>query len=169
GDNWAVEEVIRIPAKEVTGWILPKIPAFTVEIVISKDDKYLYLSNWLHGDIRQYELSKTCKPRLGGPGGQGVSRLQVFVGGSILRGGPVAVCRDEELKCQPEPLVVKCKRVYGGPSKLQLSVDGKRLYVTNSFYSAWDRQFYPDLVREGSVLLQIDVDTEQGGLTVNKN
>lgn len=29
------------------------------------------------------------------------------MGGSILRGGPVTVCRDEELKCQPEPLVIK--------------------------------------------------------------
>lgn len=44
-----------------------------------------------------------------GPGNARVSPrpLQVFVGGSILRGGPVTVCRDEELKCQPEPLVVK--------------------------------------------------------------
>lgn len=40
--------------------------AFTVDLIISMDDKYLYLSNWLHGDIRQYELSKTCKPRLVG-------------------------------------------------------------------------------------------------------
>lgn len=40
--------------------------AFTVDLIISTDDKYLYLSNWLHGDIRQYELSKTCKPRLVG-------------------------------------------------------------------------------------------------------
>uniref|UniRef100_A0A663DN21 Methanethiol oxidase n=1 Tax=Aquila chrysaetos chrysaetos TaxID=223781 RepID=A0A663DN21_AQUCH len=158
-DNWAVEEVIRIPAKDVTGWIMPKMPG-SLDLIISMDDKYLYLSNWLHGDIRQYELSKTCKPRLVG---------QVFVGGSILRGGPVAVCRDEELKCQPEPLVIKCKRVYGGPGKMQLSVDGKRLYVTNSLYSTWDKQFYPNLVKEGSVMLQIDVDTEKGGLTVNKN
>lgn len=36
-----------------------------------------------------------------------LSRSQVFVGGSIVRCGPVAVCRDEELKCQPEPLVIK--------------------------------------------------------------
>ncbi|XP_061872204.1 methanethiol oxidase-like [Colius striatus] len=157
--SWAVEEAIRIPAKDVTGWIMPKMPGL-LDLVISTDDKYLYLSNWLHGDIRQYELSRGCKPRLVG---------QVFVGGSILRGGPVTVCRDEELKCQPEPLVVKCKRVYGGPSKMQLSLDGKRLYVTNSFYSTWDKQFYPNLVKEGSVLLQIDVDTEKGGLTVNKN
>ncbi|XP_054151080.1 methanethiol oxidase-like [Melozone crissalis] len=159
-DNWAVEEVIRIPAKDVSGWIMPKMPAFIVDLVISQDDRFLYVCNWLHGDIRQYELSRSCKPRLVG---------QVFVGGSILRGGPVTVCRDEELKCQPEPLVVKCKRVYGGPAALQLSLDGKRLYVTNSFYSTWDRQFYPSLIKEGSVMLQLDVDTEKGGLSVNKN
>ncbi|KFO96658.1 Selenium-binding protein 1, partial [Calypte anna] len=109
-----------------------------------------------------------------GAGGGWVTRqgvctgsLQVFVGGLLLRCGPVTVCRDEELKSQPEPLVVK--RVYGGPCKLQLSLDGKRLYVTNSFYSTWDKQFYPNLVKEGSALLQIDVDTQKGGLTVNKN
>ncbi|NXX97448.1 SBP1 oxidase, partial [Centropus bengalensis] len=158
--NWAVEEAIRIPPKEVSGWIMCKMPAFTADIIISSDDKYLYLSNWLHGDIRQYDICDTRRPRLVG---------QVFVGGSILRGGPVIVRRDEELKCQPEPLVVKCKRVYGGPSQMQLSLDGKRLYVTNSFYSTWDKELYPDVVREGSVMLQIDVDTEDGGLSVNKN
>ena len=26
---------------------------------------------------------------------------------------------------------------------LQLSLDGRRLYVTNSLYSTWDNQFYP--------------------------
>nr|XP_013798541.1 PREDICTED: selenium-binding protein 1-like [Apteryx mantelli mantelli] len=159
-DCWAVEEVIKIPAKKVRGWILPEMPALTADSVISLDDRFLYLSNWLHGDIRQYDISNSCKPKLVG---------QVFVGGSILRGGPVIVCRDEELKCQPEPLVIKCKRVYGGPHRMQLSVDGKRLYVTNSFYSTWDKQLYPDAVKEGSVMLQIDVDTENGGLTVNKN
>ncbi|XP_056366739.1 methanethiol oxidase-like [Oenanthe melanoleuca] len=159
-ENWAVEEVIRIPAKDVSGWIMPKMPAFIADLIISADDRFLFVCNWLHGDIRQYELLAGCKPRLVG---------QVFVGGSILRGGPVTVCRDEELKGQPEPLVVKCKRVFGGPASLQLSLDGKRLYVTNSFYSTWDRQFYPSLIKEGSVLLQLDVDTDKGGLAVNKN
>ena len=28
---------------------------------------------------------------------------------------------------------------------LQLSFDGRRLYVTNSLYSTWDNQFYPGL------------------------
>jgi len=30
---------------------------------------------------------------------------------------------------------------------LQLSLDGKRLYVTTSLYSIWDKQFYPDLTK----------------------
>ena len=50
---------------------------------------------------------------------------------------------------------------------IQLSLDGKRLYVTNSLLSAWDDQFYPDLAQHGSHLLQIDCDTENGGLTLN--
>ena len=46
-----------------------------------------------------------------------------------------------------EPLYVKGKRIEGGPQMLQLSLDGKRLYVCNSLLSQWDQQFYPDLPR----------------------
>ncbi len=30
---------------------------------------------------------------------------------------------------------------------LQLSLDGKRLYVTTSLFSTWDKQFYPEMVK----------------------
>lgn len=30
---------------------------------------------------------------------------------------------------------------------IQLSLDGKRLYVSTSLYSTWDVQFYPDMVK----------------------
>ena len=30
---------------------------------------------------------------------------------------------------------------------LQLSLDGKRLYVTTSLFSPWDKQFYPDMCK----------------------
>lgn len=36
---------------------------------------------------------------------------QLFLGGSIVKGGPVQVLEDQELKSQPEPLVVKV-RIY---------------------------------------------------------
>lgn len=35
--------------------------------------------------------------------------LQLFLGGSIVKGGPVQVLEDQELKSQPEPLVVKVR------------------------------------------------------------
>jgi len=52
---------------------------------------------------------------------------------------------------------------------IQLSLDGKRLYATNSLFSTWDKQFYPDLVQQGSHIIQIDVDTQKGGLKINPN
>ena len=55
----------------------------------------------------------------------------------------------------------------GGPQMLQLSLDGKRLYVTDSLFSTWDNQFYPNLGKQGSLMLQLDADTERGGLKVN--
>lgn len=58
---------------------------------------------------------------------------------------PFQVTEDSELQSQPEPLVLDEKRVAGGPQMLQLSLDGKRLYVTTSLFSTWDVQFYPDL------------------------
>ncbi|XP_055440281.1 methanethiol oxidase isoform X2 [Bubalus kerabau] len=160
GGTWSVEKVIQVPSKKVKGWILPEMPSLITDILLSLDDRFLYFSNWLHGDLRQYDISDPKRPRLVG---------QIFLGGSIVKGGPVQVLEDQELTCQPEPLVVKGKRVAGGPQMIQLSLDGTRLYVTTSLYSAWDKQFYPDLIREGSVMLQIDVDTVRGGLKLNPN
>jgi selenium-binding protein 1 len=61
------------------------------------------------------------------------------------------------------------RKVTGGPQMLQLSLDGKRLYVTSSLLSSWDNQFYPDMARQGSYLVQIDCDTSNGGLQINEN
>ncbi|XP_062821360.1 methanethiol oxidase isoform X2 [Anolis carolinensis] len=157
---WAAEKVIQVPNKKVSGWTYPEMPGFIVDIIISLDDKFLFLSNWVHGDVRQYDITDPHCPKLVG---------QVFVGGSLQKGGPVTVLEDPELDCQPDTFVIQGKKVQGGPQMLQLSLDGRRLFVTTSLYTPWDKQFYPDLVKEGSVMLQLDVDTEKGGLSVNKN
>ncbi|KAF0312456.1 Methanethiol oxidase [Amphibalanus amphitrite] len=70
---------------------------------------------------------------------------------------------------QPEPVYIKGRRIEGAPQMLQLSLDGRRLYVTDSLYSPWDKQFYPQMVKRGTMMLQIDVDTERGGLSLNKD
>jgi selenium-binding protein 1 len=50
-----------------------------------------------------------------------------------------------------------------------LSLDGKRLYATNSLFSAWDKQFYPEMAEKGGHVLLVDVDTDKGGLTLNSH
>ncbi|XP_075464174.1 methanethiol oxidase-like isoform X2 [Ascaphus truei] len=158
--TWAAEKVIQVPSKKVEGWMLPDMPGLITSILISLDDRFLYFNNWLHGDIRQYDITDMSHPKLVG---------QAFLGGSIVKGGKVTVLQDTELTSQPDPLVLKGKKITGGPQMMQLSLDGKRLYVTTSLYSTWDKQFYPDMVKEGSVMMQIDVDTEDVGLKVNPN
>lgn len=67
-------------------WALPHIPGLITDHVISLDDRYIYFSNWLHGDIRQYDITDTSHPKLVG---------QLFIGGSIRKGGPVKVVNGE--------------------------------------------------------------------------
>jgi selenium-binding protein 1 len=52
----------------------------------------------------------------------------------------------------------------GGPQMVEISRDGKRVYFTNSLYSTWDRQFYPDGVPGAQVMCQVDPD---GGLRLD--
>ena len=85
------------------------------------DDRDLFFSNWLHGDLRHYDVSDPESPQL---------RSQTWLGGLLSRDGGHPKAEG--------PL-------NGGPQMLQLSLDGERLYVTNSLYSTWDNQFYPGL------------------------
>ena len=39
------------------------------------------------------------------------------------------------------------KPLNGGPQMVEVSRDGRRVYVTNSLYTPWDAQFYPDGIR----------------------
>ncbi|XP_068108549.1 methanethiol oxidase [Hyperolius riggenbachi] len=158
--KWAAEKVIQVPPKKVQGWALPEMPGIISDILLSLDDRFLYFCNWLHGDIRQYNITDPRHPKMVG---------QIFLAGSVLKGGPVTVLEDQELKCQPDPVLIKGRKIGGGPQMIQLSLDGKRLYVTTSLFSSWDKQFYPDMIKEGSVMMQIDVDTDKGGLAVNPN
>jgi selenium-binding protein 1 len=138
---WKVRKVIQVEPVELEGWAFP-VPGLITDILLSMDDRFLYMSNWLHGDIRQYDISDPASPRLAG---------QVWIGGLLGK-----------------PMSLLGKRVYGGPQMLQLSLDGRRLYVTNSLFSSWDNQFYPGLAENGSSLLLIDCDAVNGGMALNQ-
>jgi selenium-binding protein 1 len=140
GGRWTAEKVIEVEGVPQKGWDFP-VPGLMSDLVVSLDDRWLYFSNWLQGDVRQYDVSNPSKPRLTG---------QVWVGGLIGKA--------PTLHGQKPP---------GGPQMLQLSLDGKRLYVTDSLVSSWDNQFYPEIAKRGSLMLQVDCDTDRGGLKLN--
>jgi selenium-binding protein 1 len=102
------------------------------------DDRFLYFGNWLHGDLRQYDVSDPRNPKLTG---------QLWLGGVL--GKPSDGGRE----------------LHGGPQMLQLSYDGRRLYVTNSLLSTWDNQFYPEL---RSWILRINCDPD-GGMEADRD
>lgn len=138
GAEWKAKKVIEVESKEVKGVSFP-LPGLITDLVLSLDDRWLYFSNWLHGDIRQYDVSDPEKPKLTG---------QLWLGGLLGKAADTSA------------------KLNGGPQMLQLSLDGRRLYVTNSLFSSWDNQFYPAIGKEGSHLLAIDCDTTKGGLKV---
>ena len=133
--SWAAEPIIEVEGVELEGWPFP-VPGLITDLVLSMDDRFLYFSDWLHGDLRQYDVSDPRNPKLTG---------QLWLGG--LLGKPSDAGRE----------------LNGGPQMLQLSFDGRRLYVTNSLYSTWDNQFYPEL---RSWLLKVDCDPD-GGMSVD--
>jgi len=155
--EWQTKKVIDIPGKDVTGWALPNMPGLITDIIISLDDKFLFLSNWLHGDIRQYNIEDPHNPKLVG---------QIFIGGSIRSDGAVTI--NDSTEERPVIPTVKGQTLRGGPQMIQLSLDGTRLYVTTSLFSPWDVQFYPALAEKGAQLLQLNIAPE-GGLTLNEN
>ena len=133
--SWQAEPLIATEAVELEGWPFP-VPSLITDLVVSMDDRFLYFSNWLHGDLRQYDVSDPENPKLTG---------RLWLGG--LLGKPSDAGRE----------------LNGGPQMLQLSLDGRRLYVTNSLYSTWDNQFYPGL---RSWLLKVNCGPE-GGMEVD--
>jgi methanethiol oxidase len=135
--SWTAEPVVGIEGVEQEGWPFP-VPGLITDLVLSMDDRFLYFSNWLHGDLRQYDVSDPLNPRLTG---------QLQLGGVLGR-----------------PLDGR-RELNGGPQMLQLSFDGRRLYVTNSLLSAWDNQFYPEL---RSWLLRVNCDPD-GGMELDED
>jgi len=141
--TWRTRKIIEIPAEPADPEKLPPllkgfsaVPPLVTDINLSLDDRFLYVSCWGTGELRQYDVSDPFHP------------VQT---GSVQLGG---IMRRQPHTASPEmPL-------NGGPQMVEVSRDGRRLYVTNSLYKAWDDQFYPDGVR--GWLAKLDVNPGGG-------
>ncbi|ELY78586.1 selenium-binding protein SBP56-related protein [Natrinema pallidum] len=143
GDGaYRAEKVIDFESREHPDWEMP-VPGLTTDILISMDDRYLFGSNWLHGEVWMYDISDPSNPRRAD---------SLSVGGTF---GDVQEVQGRELNA--------------GPQMIQLSLDGERLYWTTSLFSSWDDQFYPEEGEQGSVMLKADVDPRNGRLELDED
>ena len=145
--DWKVRKVIEIPAEPADESLLPPalkpfkaVPPLITDINLSLDDKFLYVACFGTGDLKQYDVSDPFKPR---------------ETGSVRLGGIVSHAKHP-----------KSGPLNGASQMIELSRDGRRIYMSNSLYGAWDAQFYPEGVR--GWVAKIDC-APAGGMTVDPN
>jgi selenium-binding protein 1 len=141
--GWNVTKTIEIPAEPADPDVLPPllkgfkaVPPLVTDINLSLDDRFLYVSCWGTGDFRQYDVSDPFKPKLTG---------SVRIGGIVSRASH---------PLRPDAAL------NGGPQMVEVSRDGRRVYLTNSLYASWDEQFYPDGIR--GWIAKLDANPEGG-------
>jgi methanethiol oxidase len=149
GSQWKIRKVIEIPAQPATAGQLPDllkgfgaVPPLVTDINLSLDDRFLYVSCFGTGEFRQYDVSDPFNPVLTG---------------SVQLGGIVGRASHPK---QPQ------RALNGGPQMVEVSRDGRRVYVTNSLYRSWDDQFYPDGVRGWMAKLDVN---PTGGMSLDTN
>ena len=147
GGEWTADKVITIPAEPADPADLPPllqgfgaVPPLVTDINLSVDDRWLYVSCWGTGELRQYDVSDPADPKFTG---------------SVRLGGITG--RVAHPAAPGEPLT-------GGPQMVEVSRDGRRVYLTNSLYGSWDDQFYPAGVHPWMAKLDAD---PSGGLTTD--
>ena len=143
--RWEIRKVIDIPAEPADPDLLPPmlqgfgaVPPLVSDINLSLDDRFLYVSCWGTGEMRQYDVSDPFNPRHTG---------SIHLGGIVRRSGHPA--SDGPLN--------------GAPQMVEVSRDGKRVYFSNSLYSSWDEQFYPEGIKGWVAKADVNVDDGASG------
>jgi selenium-binding protein 1 len=143
--EWKVKKVIEIPAVPAEAAHLPPllqafkaVPPLVTDINLSLDDRTLYVSCWGTGELRRYDVTNPFEPTL---------TATTPIGGIVQRAS------------HPSRPGVPLN---GGPQMVEISRDGRRVYLTNSLYSALDSQFYPDGIKGWMVKLDA---SDDGALT----
>ncbi|QKT03552.1 selenium-binding protein [Ectothiorhodospiraceae bacterium 2226] len=145
--EFQAKKVIDIPPAAASPDELPEllkgfsaVPALITDIDLSLDDRFLYVSCWGLGELHQYDVSDPHHPTLAG---------KVEIGG---------IARHAK---HPNG-----RAFGGGPQMVEISRDGERVYFTNSLYSTWDEQFYPEGIPGVQVMCDAD---PNGGLRLNED
>jgi len=144
---WKIRKIIDIPAEAADADQLPPllkgfkaVPPLVTDLSLSLDDRFLYVSCWGTGELLQFDVSDPFKP---------------VKTGSVKLGG---IVRQQPHTARPDV------KLNGGPQMVEVSRDGRRVYLTNSLYRSWDDQFYPEGVRGWMAKLDVN---PNGGMTLD--
>ena len=148
-DEWQIRRVIEIPAEPASADDLPPllkgfgaVPPLVTDINLSLDDRFLYVSCFGTGELKQFDVSDPFNP---------VETGSVRLGGIVRR------------EAHPSR---SGERLNGAPQMVEVSRDGRRVYLTNSLYRTWDNQFYPEGIDGWLVTIAAN---PEGGLTLGRN
>lgn len=138
-NQWQAKKTITIPAQpcEDVSKLPPMLQSFKAvpplisDIVLSLDDRFLYVSCWGTGELYRYDVTDPLNPKLTG---------KISIGGIVNR--------------KPHPAHPD-KPLNGAPQMVECSRDGKRIYFTNSLYSTIDNQFYTDKLNGWMVMVNV--------------
>jgi methanethiol oxidase len=144
----SAEKVITVPAEpaedpsQLPELLQPfgAVPPLITDIALSVDDRSLFVSCWGTGELKRFDVSNPRAPRETG---------SVRLGGIL---NPASHPASGPLN--------------GGPQMVEVSRDGRRVYLTNSLYASWDAQFYPAGI--GGWMTKLDAG-EDGSLTVDRD
>jgi selenium-binding protein 1 len=142
----AAKKVITIPPEPAEEDELPPalkpfgaVPPLITDIALSIDDSALYVSCWGTGELKRFDVRDPNAP---------VETGSLRIGGIVRR--------------SPHPAAGAAS---GGPQMVEVSRDGRRVYLTNSLYASWDAQFYPDGI--DGWLVKIDSDGAAGAFALD--
>ncbi|KAI6223568.1 putative selenium-binding protein [Aphelenchoides fujianensis] len=145
-EQFAARKAFQFPTAHVSGWTREEVPAIPTDLVISMDDAFLYATAWLQGFVHQFNIADP---------------FNIFLGGVIHK---------EFGNFSPVRRCLRGLSFEGGPARLQLSLDGRRLYVGNSWLRGWDEAVYPRLREQGGLIALIHVNVHSAGaLTLDEN
>lgn len=100
--KFILQVAISVKPLKVQNWILPEMPGLITDFLISLDDRFLYFVNWLHGDIRQYDITDPKNPVLTG---------QLWVGGQFQKGSPVLAVAEDGTTWQSDVPEIKVRAI----------------------------------------------------------
>ncbi|CAP26959.2 Protein CBG06685 [Caenorhabditis briggsae] len=151
--EWQADRVAHVPSLKVENWVSDEMPALLTDMIISMDDRWLYVCGFLHGIVWRFDIQDPFRVSLHG---------KINLGGVFDSSPEVRIKTSNAMEDRwwlpPETRSLpRGTKFRGGPALMQLSKDGSRLYVCNSFYKAWDGQFYPELISDGGQMVRVDI------------